>query len=178
MRPIVIGKLFSAIAVDSSPSRIRLGTIDCIAGPPTTNPNPTSSVPNSTGTAADIPCSPGCTNSQPAITPEPAVHSTRPSRIWRAGLPVSAHLPLVGLNTSCGANWATPTRPTISADPVTSYITIAATMPWVHTATTEKILPQNRAPNTGSTIRPSAPRGRAEAGGVVVRGRDDVTHYA
>ena len=37
---------------------------------------------------------------------------------------------------------------------------------------------QNKAPNTGSTIRPSAPRGRAEACGVVVRGRDDVTHYA
>lgn len=87
------------------------------------------------------------------------MHSTRPHRIWRAGLPMSAHLPLVGLRISWGRNWATPTRPTITAEPVASKITMAATMPCVHTATTENILPQNRAPKTGSNISRKAPRG-------------------
>ena len=163
MRPIVIGMLLSAIAVESSPSRMRFGTIDCIAGPPTTKPKPTRSDPASTGTAADMPRSPGSAKNHTAAKPEPATQSTLPRRIWRAGFPVSAHLPLVGLRISCGPNCATPTSPTISADPVASYITIAATMPCVHTATTANILPQNSAPNTGSNISPSAPRGRGGA---------------
>src|SRR5690606_30797840 len=96
MRPTVIGMLFSAIAVDSSPSRIRFGTTDCIAGPPTTKPNPTSRVPSSTGRPAAMPVLSGWTNIHTAISPDPATHSTRPSRIWRIGSPVSAHLPLTG----------------------------------------------------------------------------------
>ena len=46
---------------------------------------------------------------------------------------------------------------------VASYITIAATMPCVHTATTANILPQSSAPNTGSNISPSASRARGDA---------------
>ena len=87
MRPIVIGMLLSAMAVESSPSRIRFGTIDCIAGPPTTKPNPTSVDPMSTGTAADRPCSAGSANSHTATDPDPTTHITLPSRICRAGLP-------------------------------------------------------------------------------------------
>jgi hypothetical protein len=110
-----------------------------------------------------MPRSPGSTRNHTAAKPEPATQSTLPKRIWRAGLPVSAHLPLVGLRISCGPNCATPTSPTIKADPVASYITIAATMPCVQTATTANILPQNSAPKTGSNINPSAPRGRTAA---------------
>ncbi len=84
---------------------------------------------------------------------------------------MSAHLPLVGVRINWGPNCATPTRPTISAECVASYITIAATMPWVHTATTANILPQNNAPNTGSNIRPSAPRA-----GAVVRAVSGINH--
>lgn len=91
------------------------------------------------------------------------MHNTRPHRIWRAGSPMSAHLPLVGLRMSWGRNCATPTMPTITAEPVASKITMAATMPCVHTATTENILPQNRAPNTGSNINRRAPRGCGRA---------------
>lgn len=150
--------LLSAIAVGSSPSRISVGTIDCIAGPPTTKPKPTSVVPNRTGMAAAIPVNPGSANIQAAIEPDPATQSTRPSRICRAGLPVSAHFPLVGLRINCGANCTTPTSPTIRADLVASYITMAATMLCVHTATTAKILPQNSGPKTGSNISPHALR--------------------
>ena len=105
--------------------------------------------------------------------PDPTTHITLPSRICRAGLPVSAHLPLVGLRISCGPNCTTPTRPTMSAECVASYITIAATMPCVHTATTANIFPQNSAPNTGSNISASAPRdcGGAVAAAVIRRPR-------
>ena len=96
MRPTVIGMLLSAIAVESSPSRIRSGTIDCIAGPPTTKPKPTSNDPTSTGIATEMPCSPGSAKSHTAAKPDPATHSTLPSRICRAGSPVSAHFPLSG----------------------------------------------------------------------------------
>ena len=51
----------------------------------------------------------------------------------------------------------------VSPAGVASYITIAATMPCVHTATTANILPQSSAPNTGSNIGPSAPRARGDA---------------
>ena len=100
MRPTVIGMLLSAMAVESSPSRMRFGTIDCIAGPPTTKPNPTSRDPMSTGIAIAMPFRSGSANSHTAAKPEPATHNTLPSRICRAGLPVSAHLPLVGLRMS------------------------------------------------------------------------------
>lgn len=120
MRPIVIGMLLSAMAVDSSPSLIRLGTMDCIAGPPTANPKPTSSDPRSTAVAAAVPCAEGAVNNHTATRPEPTAQNTRPSRICRTGFPVSAHLPLVGVSRSCGPNWATPTMPTISAERVAS----------------------------------------------------------
>ena len=105
-----------------------------------------------------MPSSVGTAYIQTAIEPEPNTQNTRPSRICRAGLPVSAHLPLVGARISCGANCTTPTSPTISADRVASYITTAATSPCVHTATTANILPQNRVPKTRSNMSPRAPR--------------------
>ena len=152
--------LLSAMAVDSSPSRMRSGTIDCMAGPPTTKPKPTKVEPSNTGTAAEKPRSSGSTNIQVATKPEPATHNRRPSRICLPGLPLSAHFPLIGLRISWGPNCTTPTRPTISAEPVASYMTTAAMMLCVHTATTENILPQNSAPKTGSNISANAPRGR------------------
>jgi len=81
MRPTVIGMLLSAMAVESSPSRMRFGTIDCIAGPPTTKPKPTSRVPMSTGIAIASPRSSGSANSHTAAKPEPATHNILPSSI-------------------------------------------------------------------------------------------------
>jgi hypothetical protein len=151
-RATVIGTLLSAMAAAISPGRIRDGTIECMAGPPTTNPRPTTREAANTGAAPGSPSTPPASQIQSASPPEPSPVRIRPATICSAAWPRSAIFPLSGANSSWGANCTAVTAPTTKAERVSSKATIAATMLWIQIPEDESTLPQKNGPKTGSTI--------------------------
>ena len=116
-REMIGGRWLSATATGSSFGRTSVGRRACIAGPPTTNPIPTTPADAITGHAPGSPSTPS-TAMATASPPDPAAASSRPRISWRRGSPRSAWAPLSGANTSCGPNWAMVTAPTTSVEPV------------------------------------------------------------
>src|SRR5699024_825145 len=158
MRATVIGVVLSIMAVGSSSARTNLGITDCCAGPPRTNPNPTTRDAARTGMAPAHPSTiPRCANHAVSDN-EPRQHRIRPPSICPHTWPLSAIVPLSGVSRSWGANWHTLTKPTASAECVDANTTIAATTPCTHTPTEDSSLPQNNPPKTGSMVNRNAPR--------------------